>query len=225
MRWVAFDKVRAVAEIDLDFRPEQLRLDPEARLWRRLEVSERPPILRRWIGALKPRSIVLGGDVAFRDAARVVVGQFFERPATPLGLSEMKAALAADESVMLIGTPSEVDAALLASGLPKPSDALEKNGERGSARVWTVERVPLLAVVATDAAALRALARPLPHYGGQSWLVFDGGRVIARGLWPTQAPVIKVRSDRHDQGRSNIPESLSPRSAVPTSHPSRAASG
>ncbi|MBL8407952.1 MAG: M1 family peptidase [Candidatus Accumulibacter sp.] len=225
VRWVAFDKVRAVAEIDLDFRPEQLRLDPEARLWRRLEVSERPPILRRWIGALKPRSIVLGGDVAFRDAARVVVGQFFERPATPLGLSEMKAALAADESVMLIGTPSEVDAALLASGLPKPSDALEKNGERGSARVWTVERVPLLAVVATDAAALRALARPLPHYGGQSWLLFDGGRVIARGLWPTQAPVIKVRSDRHDQGRSNIPESLSPRSAVPTSHPSRAASG
>lgn len=225
VRWVQFDEARAVVELDLDFRPEQLRLDPEARIWRRLEVSERPPILRRWIGALKPRSIVLGGDAAFREAARVVVGQFFERRATPLGWSELKAALATSESVMLIGTPTEVDAALAASGLPKASEALGKNGVRGSARVWTIERVPLLAVVATDAAALRALVRPLPHYGGQSWLVFDGGRVVERGLWPAQAAVIRVRSEKQDQGRSHSATSLLPKASVATSHPTRAASG
>ena len=224
VRWIGLDGARTVAELDLDFRPDRLRLDPEARVWRRLDVAERPPILRRWVGAPKPRWVVVGGDVAFREAAQIVVGHFFERPTTPLGLPDLQAALADDESVMLIGTPGEVDAALAAIGLPKQAEALGENGGRGSARVWTVARGPLLAVAAADAAALRALARPLPHYGGQSWLVFDGGRVIERGLWPAQAPVFRVRSDKRDQGRSNSPASLAARASVPTSRPLRAAS-
>ena len=173
VRWVELDGARTLAEIDLDFRPERLRLDPEARVWRRLDVAERPPILRRWVGAPKPRWVVVGGDAAFREAAQIVAGRFFERPATPLGLPDVKAALAADESVLLIGTPSEIDVALAVIGLPKQAEALGENGGRGSARVWTIASGPLLAVAAADAAALVALARPLPHYGGQSWLVFD----------------------------------------------------
>ncbi|SBT08295.1 putative aminopeptidase [Candidatus Accumulibacter aalborgensis] len=224
VRWVELDGARTLAEIDLDFRPERLRLDPEARVWRRLDVAERPPILRRWVGAPKPRWVVVGGDAAFREAAQIVAGRFFERPATPLGLPDVKAALAADESVLLIGTPSEIDVALAVIGLPKQAEALGENGGRGSARVWTIASGPLLAVAAADAAALVALARPLPHYGGQSWLVFDGGRVIERGLWPAQAPVISVRSEKHDQDRSNSPASWSPKACVSTSHPSRASS-
>jgi hypothetical protein len=37
-----------------------------------------------------------------------------------------------------------------------------------------------------DAAALAALERPLPHYGRQSWLVLEAGRVIERGTWPAK---------------------------------------
>lgn len=195
LRWVELDGARTTVDLDLDFRPRQLRLDPDARIWRRLDVAEQPPILRRWLGALKPRWTVVGGDAEFRKAAEIVVSRFFERPATPFPGADLKSVLADGGMAMLIGTPTEVDAALTAFGLPKQSEALGMNGGRGSARVWTSERGPLLAVVADDAAALRALARPLPHYGGQSWLVFDGGRAVERGLWPAQAPVVGVRSD------------------------------
>ncbi|MBK7674598.1 MAG: hypothetical protein IPJ27_07405 [Candidatus Accumulibacter sp.] len=52
---------------------------------------------------------------------------------------------------------------------------------------------PALAVIsANDAEALRALLRPLPHYGSQSWLVFDGGRAIERGIWPMIDPPVPV---------------------------------
>ncbi len=55
------------------------------------------------------------------------------------------------------------------------------------AGAWTARRAgggTVLIVAARDATALRALARPLPHYGGQSYVYFDAGRARERGLWP-----------------------------------------
>ena len=42
------------------------------------------------------------------------------------------------------------------------------------------------------AATIWALERPLPHYGAQSWIVFDGARAVARGSWPPAPPVVRV---------------------------------
>jgi aminopeptidase N len=42
---------------------------------------------------------------------------------------------------------------------------------------------PIVVVAGADAAALEAVARPLPHLAGESWVVFDGRRATARGLW------------------------------------------
>ncbi|HEY0835566.1 MAG TPA: hypothetical protein VGE72_16810, partial [Azospirillum sp.] len=53
--------------------------------------------------------------------------------------------------------------------------------------VWTARTArgqPALVVVAADPPSLQALLRPLPHYGRQSWLVFDGARAVDRGVWP-----------------------------------------
>jgi aminopeptidase N len=61
--------------------------------------------------------------------------------------------------------------------------------------VWTVQAAsgaPLAVVSASDADALRALLRPLPHYGAQSWLRFDGSRLLARGVWPAPGPLLPV---------------------------------
>ncbi|MBF0372267.1 MAG: hypothetical protein HQL39_02490, partial [Alphaproteobacteria bacterium] len=57
---------------------------------------------------------------------------------------------------------------------------------RGTARAWVARTPdgPVLAVQADDAAALGALIRPLPHYGGQGWLVFEGAKAADRGRWP-----------------------------------------
>jgi hypothetical protein len=61
--------------------------------------------------------------------------------------------------------------------------------------VWTAERgngAPLTVVEARDEAALAALARPLPHYGRQSWIVFDRPTALARGVWPSRPQRISL---------------------------------
>ena len=67
---------------------------------------------------------------------------------------------------------------------------------RGSAQVWTARagdgRIVVL-VSAQDAASLAALARPLPHYGQQSYLLFEGARAVERGTWPAQPQVWRIR--------------------------------
>jgi hypothetical protein len=44
----------------------------------------------------------------------------------------------------------------------------------------------VLVISADDGAALQGLLRPLPHYGGQSYVLFDGGRATTRGIWPVK---------------------------------------
>jgi hypothetical protein len=53
-------------------------------------------------------------------------------------------------------------------------------------------RCPVAVVSVSDAESLEALARPLPHYGAQSYLILDGGRVIERGIWPAPGHVARV---------------------------------
>jgi aminopeptidase N len=193
------DEARAVVDLDFDFRPEQLRLDPEARIWRRLEVvnAAHPAPLDRRAEAALDRSSAAMPRFARRPGSSSSV---FRAAGDAAWLSDLKAALAADESVMLIGTPTEVDAALR----PAVCRSRRKPGKKRRARLGAGvdgRARPLLAVVASDAAALRALARPLPHYGGQSWLVFDGGRVSERGLWPAPVPYDENCHCTRDQHR------------------------
>ncbi|MGA8007087.1 MAG: hypothetical protein WCA17_13390, partial [Burkholderiales bacterium] len=60
----------------------------------------------------------------------------------------------------------------------------------------TVQRAgsapPVAVVSVRDAAALLALQRPLPHYGAQSYLVFEGAHAVARGVWPAPGRAIPV---------------------------------
>ena len=51
---------------------------------------------------------------------------------------------------------------------------------------------PVAVISGRDAASIGALERGLPHYGAQSWLVFEGGRAISRGTWPASLPAVPV---------------------------------
>jgi len=86
-----------------------------------------------------------------------------------------------------------VDRWLQRHGLPpRPAPVAGK----GTAQVWTQAREragPLAIVSADDTAALAALARPLPHYGRQSYLAFDSAKVVERGVWPGQALQQRLR--------------------------------
>jgi hypothetical protein len=189
--WVELDAARDTATVKLAFKPQTLRLDPEMRVWRRLEASQLPPILRQWIAASKPQLV----NVARSSDANAAVNQlsegFFEAKPAPLAVAQLSAALNGTNPVLLAGTHAEIDQALRSAGLPaRPANL----AGQGSAQVWTVvgKSSQLAIISGQDAAALNALQRGLPHYGGQSWLIFEQGRAINKGIWPANTPEIKV---------------------------------
>jgi len=189
-RWIALERERQVVTLELDALPEGVRLDPELRLWRVLDREQLPPILRQWIIARAPRLAIVspGADVTL--AAQTLARSFLEAPAK---IMEPGQTMDGSEPTLLIGLQSDIDAALAQLGLPPRPEMVTG---RGSAQVWTVHNgnsgAPIAVVSARDAASLTALLRPLPHYGAQSYLVFDGSRAIQRGIWPAPGRLIAV---------------------------------
>lgn len=179
--------------LPLDFSPESVRVDPDLRVWRTLSPTELPPILRQWIIASAPRALIAASEESARRAAETLARAFFEKaPQVVEKLGTLR------DPLLLIGLHREIDTSLSRLGLPlRPTSLRAKSGP---AQVWTIEqnaqRAPVAVVSARDADALRRLARPLPHYGAQSFLVFDGARVIARGVWPGESPAIPVVRER-----------------------------
>ena len=171
---------RQVVTFEADARPNALALDPELRLFRRLAAGEAPPILRQvMVDPATVVAILSGGAAA--DAARKLAGRLLDYAATEYSPD----APLPDAPLLAIGLAGEVDAWLASKGLaPQPSIF----ASNATARVWAARRSDgraLVAVSARDAAALAALLRPLPHYGRQSWIAFDGAKVIERGVWPS----------------------------------------
>lgn len=190
MRWIDTARSRDRLQLATDARPTGLRLDPDLRVWRRLEREQLPPILRQWIIARSPRLALASAAIA--GEAEALAARLFE--AAPQAVA-LPASEQGTEPVLLVGLHADVDAALARAGLPARPASL---AGRGTAQVWTVERAagpPLAVISVQDAEALLALQRPLPHYGGQSWLVFDGSRAIDKGIWPAPGRVIPVRAD------------------------------
>lgn len=172
---------------------EKVRLDPDLRLWRALDPAQLPPIWRQWIGAQAPRLVSLSGDAAVREAAQALAVRLFENPPASVGPEAMGEGR---EPLLLIGLHADIDRALASAGLPpRPAEVALK----GSAQAWTIagargaSGAPVAVISAADAASLAALAGPLPHYGAQSWLAFEGRRAIARGAWPAGVPWMPVR--------------------------------
>jgi aminopeptidase N len=185
-RVVELDRPQQTVTLPVDGRPTGLRVDPELRLWRTLDPAELPPILRQWILASAPR-LALASAVLRADAL-ALAGQLFENRFEEIPLSETGRGT---QPVLLVGLQPDVDAALASRGLPPEPARL---AGRGTAQMWTLPRAagPLAVISVRDAEALRALARPLPHYGAQSFLAFEGARAIERGVWPATATLVPV---------------------------------
>ena len=194
--WLEIAGPRTQATLALDFPAETVRLDPEFRVWRRLAPAQLPPILRRWIGSDAPQLVNLGRTPESRAAVEQLAHRFYERPPRALAMHELTAALNAAAPVLIAGLQADVDAALAAAG--RPGRPAEVRGQ-GSAQVWTLPpgettaAPPLAVIAADDVVSLNALQRGLPHYGSQSWLVFAGRRVSARGVWPVEMPALPIR--------------------------------
>lgn len=190
MRWIDVEAERAAVTMDVGAMPIGVRLDPDLQVWRLLAPEQLPPILRQWIIARAPRLAQASAAPEVREAAVALGRRLFEVKPQTIALDEMTKG---NEPVLLVGLHTDVDAVLKQARLPPRPERL---AGRGSAQVWTIpapDGVPVSVVSARDAESLRALLRPLPHYGAQSWLVFEDARVVERGVWPAPARLIPVR--------------------------------
>ena len=163
--------------------PTAVALDPSLRLARRLEARELPPILRQVMLDPSTVMVVATSDGSFRTSAQQLAGKLLDAAPRVMGADQPMPGT----PLLVVGARSEVDAFLREHGLPPRPPELD---ERGSAQVWASTQpdgTALLVISAGDAQALQAMQRSLPHYGRQSWLVFDGAKVIDRGVWPAQA--------------------------------------
>lgn len=173
-RWVEIEREEQTVSLQFKDEPKSVRLDPELRVWRLLEREELPPILRQWIVARSPAVLF----ETKTPSAVMLAKRLFESP-----FREVKAP--DGEPLLIMGLHADVDAALQRLKLP-PRPAMLAG--KGTAQVWTIAGSNVAVISARDEASLEALARPLPHYGSQSWLAFDGARVLERGAWP---PVVR----------------------------------
>lgn len=150
--------------------------DPDFRVWRRVDPAVFPPILREVFVAPQAAVVAIGNDGEFRAAALALAARLLDAKPDALVTT-----LPARGPVLIVGKAGELDAWLAAQNLP-PRPELNQ----GSAQVWAGRDRgrPYAVVSVADAAALKALERPLPHYGRQSWLVFDGPRAADKGVWP-----------------------------------------
>ena len=170
-------------------KPVELALDPDLRLFRRLGPGEAPPILRQIM--LDPATVTVlpGTPGPAVDAARALAEKLQDHPLNVHAGPERVSGV----PLLVIGLSGEVDEWLASRFLGRKPDVL---AGKGSAVVWTdtIRQGKTLAVVsARDADALTALLRPLPHYGRQSYLVFDGPKMIESGVWPSRPQVWRFK--------------------------------
>ena len=186
-RRIVLDAPQTTAKLDLNARPTEVRIDPDYDLFRRLLPEEAPPILRDVTLAADALTIIAADKAAAERTARQLAERLLD---TAVQLAPNDISKLDQTPLLIVGTTPQVEAFFIKTGLDGVPDSL---AGRGTARIWTARRnngEPLLVVAADDLQALEALMRPLPHYGGKSYLVFDGRRAIDTGIWPiVQSPL------------------------------------
>ena len=159
--------------IDTNEKPIAIALDPQLRVLRRLAPGEAPPILRNAIVDPAPTLLVLSDSL--ETIGTELAGRLLDHHPAKVQKGE--------RPTLVVGLHAEVDAWLAREGLPA-------RRRKGTAQAWMAG--PVAVISAQDAAALGAAARPLPHYGAQSFVFFEGARAIERGVWPSRPQALRL---------------------------------
>ncbi len=161
--------------------PLSIHIDPNSDVFRRLQASEAPPIMRDV--TLHPAAITLVAtqDPAYRETGRELAARLMDTVPRFDTLAEAKRATVPLLLVADSDTAKELFTQLQVDKFPELPAATH------TAAVWTLRRrngMPMLVVTAPDVPSLQALLRPLPHYGGQSYVLFDDSSAVRKGVWP-----------------------------------------
>jgi len=162
-------------------KPRYLSVDPGSDVFRRLQQDETPPILRDVTLNPSVSTVVASADDEFVEVARNLAVRLMDVEPRFDSLSVLQDS---DQPILLIASRDDLAGQLAQLKLEQSPELPDM---AHSAAVWTARRAngaPVLVVTAENAAELASLLRPLPHYGGQSYVLFAAGRAVSRGIWP-----------------------------------------
>ncbi len=201
----------------LPARPLRVDLDPEFDLIRRLDPNELPVALSALFGADKPLFVIPAGASPDETAAwKSLAAAWAGGGGTP---AEIRAdgdlqELPPGRAVWLLGWENRFAGRLGLGATPRAVTFEGKETARTDHGVAAVVRRPgdpagLLGWVASDRVdAIPGLARKLPHYHRQSWLVFEGAEPVntAKGRWPvTDSPLTAMLDPSNPVERAALP--------------------
>lgn len=182
----------------------QVELDPELRLWRRLDPGTVPPIFREVFVSPRSQLFLANQAPAWRVPATALAARLLDAQQTP-EVSEAELLSAPALPTLVIGDAHSIRRLLPGLGIGALPDVLlqvnltdpvESRPLKGSAQAWTARASSgktFAFVMADSPEQLGTLQRSMPHYGRQSWLLFQDGRVIAQGAWPVPAQSLLIQ--------------------------------
>jgi aminopeptidase N len=190
-----------LAEASLRSAARTVELDPDLRLWRRLDPATVPPIFRDVFISPRAALFVANEDPQWRDPAMSLAHRLLD--ASPVQLKPSELAASPQSPVLVIGDAAAIERLhpeLGVAALPEvlaqgPASAGAARRPKGSARAWTARAASgttYAFVTADTPEALAGMQRSLPHYGRQSWLVFRDGRVAEQGSWPVPPQTLSL---------------------------------
>lgn len=188
-RLVRLEGLRTTVTLPVKGLVQAVELDPDYRLWRRLDAALLPPILREVFIATRVAIVIADDDDAWQMAGQQLASRVLD--AKPLSLPT-DGQPPDGAALLILGSHAGVARLLDRLGLPRSAPGVS---QRATASVWAGRDAggrPYAVVSAANPAALVALHRPLPHYGRQSWLIFEGPRVLDKGVWPANSERLAV---------------------------------
>jgi hypothetical protein len=182
---------------------KEVELDPEFRLWRRLDSNSVPPIFREVFISPRSEVFVANKSSEWIAPAMQLAGRLLDAQARQV--SEAELLVAPEVPALVVGDRDSVIRVLSSLGLGRlpdvlfeddPAKPVDRRPIKGSAQAWTARTKSgkTIAFVMTESAAtLGPLQRSMPHYGRQSWLVFQDARVVGQGAWPVTAQTLSIK--------------------------------
>jgi aminopeptidase N len=180
----------------------QVELDPDLRLWRRLDPRDVPPIFREVFISPRSELFLAGKRAEWQAPATALANRLLDAQAREV--SETDLLSSPQVPALVIGDADSIGGLLSRLGLAGVPEVVAQASQsdppaprrlKGSARAWTARAAngkTYAFVTADNAEALAALQRAMPHYGRQSWLVFQDGRVIEQGAWPVTPQILSL---------------------------------
>ena len=168
-------------------RPARVTVDPDFDLFRHLLPGESPPILRDILLSGSVNVLILN-DILPPDAVRQALPRIVDRGTKVSLVEETRPG---DGPKIVFGSWQALERYSQTRGLERAPSPVPNSG----AAAWadrTGQGDAVLLISLDGPQGLQTIARALRHYGRQSYVMFEAGRAVDRGLWPSEDSPLSV---------------------------------